>query len=113
MVREATGLGVQDVKIDATQAYITLGMNGPGVYQIPYECGKTYIGQAGCTVALRCQEHTWHLRLGHTDLSAMVGKRAFTFHQVMILHRSSSWKERLVLESLDSSLKDNVLLEPF
>ena len=27
-----------------------LGLRMPGIYKIPCECGKVYIGQTGCTV---------------------------------------------------------------
>ncbi|KAJ4435750.1 hypothetical protein ANN_18368 [Periplaneta americana] len=34
-----------------------LGLRTPGVYKIPCECGKCYIGQMGCTIMERCKEH--------------------------------------------------------
>jgi hypothetical protein len=37
-----------------------LGLKIPGVYRIPCECGKVYIGQTGRSVEARCKEHMRH-----------------------------------------------------
>lgn len=34
----------------------------PGIYQIPYECGKSYIGQTGRNISTRIAEHTTDTR---------------------------------------------------
>jgi 2,3-bisphosphoglycerate-independent phosphoglycerate mutase len=41
------------------------GLKIPGVYGIPCECGKTYIGQTKRTIETRRKEHIRQLRLGH------------------------------------------------
>jgi hypothetical protein len=48
-----------------------LGLKTPGIYRIPCECGKVYIGQSGRSVQLRIKQHDRHLRLAQTDKSAI------------------------------------------
>ena len=40
-----------------------LGLRTPGIYSIPCECGRVYIGQSGRSVQLRIKEHNRHIRL--------------------------------------------------
>jgi hypothetical protein len=39
------------------------GLKEPGVYDIPYECSKTHVGQTNRTIEARHKEHMRHLRL--------------------------------------------------
>jgi len=48
-----------------------LGFNTPGLYCIPWERGKIYIGQTGCCIETRIKEHYQHTRLYHLDTSVM------------------------------------------
>jgi len=48
------------------------GLRTPGIYRIPCECGKVYIGQSGRSVQLRIKEHGRHIRLAQPDKSAVV-----------------------------------------
>ena len=43
----------------------------PGIYKIPCECGKVYIGQSGRSVQLRIKEHGRYIRLAQPDKSAV------------------------------------------
>ena len=43
----------------------------PGVYNIPCECGKVYIGQSGRSIQIRIKELKRHIRLAQTDASAV------------------------------------------
>jgi hypothetical protein len=43
----------------------------PGVYRIPCECSRVYIGQTGRFVDIRLKEHRRHIRLEHPDKSAV------------------------------------------
>jgi predicted GIY-YIG superfamily endonuclease len=36
-----------------------------GVYRIPCECGKSYIGKTGRPLAMRLREHRYNLKEGH------------------------------------------------
>jgi hypothetical protein len=55
----------------------------PGVYRIPYECGRVYIGQTGRSVDIRLKEHQRHIRLEHPDKSA-VAEHSFLSHGVFL-----------------------------
>jgi hypothetical protein len=37
-----------------------LGLRTPGIYSIPRECGRVYIGQRGRSIQLRIIEHSRH-----------------------------------------------------
>jgi hypothetical protein len=43
----------------------------PGIYKIPCECGKMYIGQSGRSIQLHIKEHERHMRLAQPDKSAV------------------------------------------
>jgi hypothetical protein len=45
-----------------------LGLKIPGVYCIPCECGKAYIGQTGRSVEARCKEHMRHGSISRRNL---------------------------------------------
>jgi hypothetical protein len=47
-----------------------LWLRTPGVYRIPCECGRVYIGQTGRSVDIRLKEHQRHMRLQHPYKSA-------------------------------------------
>jgi hypothetical protein len=48
-----------------------LGLRTPGVYMIPCECGRVYIGQTGRSLDIRLKEHQRHIRLEHSVKSAI------------------------------------------
>jgi hypothetical protein len=48
-----------------------MGLKTRGVYCIPCECGKVYVGQSGHTIETRVEEHQWHIRQSHPDRSAV------------------------------------------
>jgi len=48
-----------------------LGLRTPGIYSIPCECGRVYIGQSGPSIQLRIREHDRHIRLAQPDKSAV------------------------------------------
>jgi hypothetical protein len=47
-----------------------LGLRTPGIYSIPCECGRVYIGQSGRSLQLRLKEHNRHIKLAQPDKSA-------------------------------------------
>ena len=61
------------------------GLRTPGIYKIPCECGKVYIGQSGRSVHLQIKEHGRHIRLAQPNKSA-VAEHSFN------LDTSSSYK---------------------
>jgi hypothetical protein len=48
-----------------------LGLKVPGMYRIPCECGKVYIGQTGKSIEARCKEHMMHVCLKQPDNSVV------------------------------------------
>jgi hypothetical protein len=71
-----------------------LGLRIPGVYRIPCECGRVYIGQTGRSVDIRVKENQRHIRLEHPDKSAVAEHsidhgHCNTFHNTSILTTKS------------------------
>jgi hypothetical protein len=85
-----------------------LGFKIPGVYRIPCECGKVYIGQSGRSIEARCKEHTGHIRLDQPEKSAIAEHSISTGHQidfnVSVLDRASGYMDRLVKEAIQIRL---------
>jgi hypothetical protein len=48
-----------------------MGLKTPGIYSIPCECGKVYIGQRGHSIQIRIKEHERHIRLAQIEKSAV------------------------------------------
>jgi hypothetical protein len=48
-----------------------LALKTPGVYSIPCEYQKAYIGQTGCLTETRVKEYHRHIHLYHPEMSAM------------------------------------------
>jgi len=48
-----------------------VGLRTPGIYSIPCECSRVYIGQSGRSVQLHIKEHNRHIRLAQPDKSAV------------------------------------------
>jgi hypothetical protein len=86
-----------------------LGLRTPGVYRIPCECGKVYIGQTGRSVDIRIKEHQRHIRLDHPDKSAVAehsidqGHR-IKFHNTSILATKTRYMDRIVREVIEIEL---------
>jgi len=49
-----------------------LGLRTSGIYRIPCECGRVYIGQSGRPIQIRIKEHNRHIRFAQPDKSAVV-----------------------------------------
>ena len=61
-----------------------IDLKTPGVYRIPCECGKVYIGQSGRSIHQRIKEHERHIRLAQPDKSA-VAEHSFNQDHTIIL----------------------------
>jgi hypothetical protein len=86
-----------------------LGLKIPGVYRIPCECGKVYIGQTGRSIEARCKEHMRHTRLDQPEKSAVAEHSINSGHQidfnsVSVLDRTSEYMDRLVKEAIQIRL---------
>jgi transposase len=64
------------------------GLRTPGVYRIPCECGRVYIGQTGRSVDIRLKEHQRHIRLEHLDKSAVAEHSIDQGHRIQF-HNAS------------------------
>jgi hypothetical protein len=65
-----------------------LGLRTPGVYRIPCECGRVYIGQTGRSVDIGLKEHQRHIRLEHPDKSAVAEHSIDQGHRIQF-HNAS------------------------
>jgi hypothetical protein len=86
-----------------------LGLRTPGVYRIPCECGRVYIGQTGRSVDIRLKEHQRHIRLEHPDKSAVAEHRIhqghrIQFHDASILATKTRYMDRIVREAIEIEL---------
>jgi hypothetical protein len=86
-----------------------LGLRTPGVYRIPCECGRVYIGQTGHSVDIRIKEHQRHIRLYHPDKSAIAehsidqGHRIQS-HDASILATKTRYIDCVVREAIEIEL---------
>ena len=55
-----------------------------GVYEIPYSCGKTYIGETGRSFQQRIKDHKYDLRLNHFHTSTLVEHAHKVKHQLCL-----------------------------
>ena len=61
-----------------------LGLRTPGVYGIPFECGKMYIGQTGRSIHIRIKEHSRHVRRAQTEKSAVAEHSINQLHEMKL-----------------------------
>lgn len=91
-----------------------LGLQTVGVYKIPCDCGKVYIGQTGRTVQERLIEHQRHLRYLYTDKSARAEHSTNEGHKILfedttLLHKGGSYGDRIVKEAIEIHINlDNI-----
>jgi hypothetical protein len=81
-------------------------MLGPGVYQIPCSCGKSYIGQTGRTFKARLKEHivdTTHNRISKSAIveHSFKSKHLIFFDQTKILAPTPHYSSHLIREALE------------
>jgi hypothetical protein len=86
-----------------------LSLKIPGVYCIPCECGKVYIGQTGRSTEARCKEHMRHIWLDQPEKSAVAEHSINTGHQIdfnniSLLDRASGYMDHLVKEAIQIRL---------
>ncbi|XP_022111524.1 uncharacterized protein LOC110990735 [Acanthaster planci] len=78
----------------------------PGVYRIPCECGKVYIGETGRGLTTRLNEHRAHGRWGDLEKSAIIKHSSTEDHQVHwqqahLIANIEQWYPRRVREAIE------------
>jgi len=89
-----------------------VGLRPPGVYGIPCECGRVYVGQTGRSIETRIEEHHGYILLGHTDKSAVAElksshKHLTEFQVTRILSTVPSYMDRLLRGAVELELHLN------
>jgi hypothetical protein len=86
-----------------------LGFRTPGVYRIPCECGRVYIGQTGRSVDTRLKEHQWCIWQLHPDKPTIAehsvdSGHGIIFLDVSILATKTQYMDRIVKEAIETEL---------
>jgi hypothetical protein len=83
-----------------------LRLKTPGVYRIPCECSRVYIGQTGCSNYIRLKDHQWQIQLEHLDKSAEAEHsishgHCIVFHNTSILATKTRCMVHIVREATE------------
>jgi hypothetical protein len=86
-----------------------LGLRKPGVYRIPCECERVFIGQTDRFMDIRLNEHQRHIQLEHPDKSAVDEqsinyRHCIYFHNSSILTTKTRYMDRTVREAIEIEL---------
>jgi hypothetical protein len=89
-----------------------LGLKVSGIYHIPCECSKVYVGQTGRTIEARCKEHMRHVCLEQPERSTVAEQWIDTGHHInfngtSILGMATRYMDRLVREAIEIWLHPN------
>ncbi|XP_011859918.1 PREDICTED: uncharacterized protein LOC105557319 [Vollenhovia emeryi] len=84
-------------------------LTAPGVYKVPFSCGKVYIGETGRKISTRIKEHQRCTKYGHFSQSALAEHKIETGHAIQfdkatMLAPSQSYFARKHREALQQAL---------
>jgi hypothetical protein len=87
-------------------------LKAAGIYCIPCECGKVYVGQTGRTIEARLKEHRRHVHLNQLEKSAVEEHSITTSHLIdfnstSILGKATKYVDYLVKEGIEIWLHPN------
>jgi hypothetical protein len=80
-------------------------LEAAGIYRIPCECGKVYVGQTGRTIEARLKEHKRHVRLNQPEKSAVAEHSITTSHRINF---DGTSKLRTATKYMDSLVKEAI-----
>ena len=92
--------------------------NRVGVYRIPCECGKVYIGETKHNLPTRLKEHRAHGRRGDFEKSAIVKHSHIKDHQIdwqaaQLITPIDAWHPRRIREAIEIVKHDTVPQDGF